>query len=178
MAQETTSGWRPKAIRPAGWFFEDAGEEVLVYDPERHRVHCLNNTAVQVWHLCSGARTVSQISAELDVGIDSASRELVARQAVAQLADLGVIETAGDLTPRMSRRELVRRIGIGAVAALPLVTSMIAPTPASAANSFCVTNNGSCAAGGSRCCTNLVCCTRPNCNKTCVNSFVCSFLCG
>ncbi len=33
-----------------------------------------------------------------------------------------------------SRRELIRRVGLGAVALLPVVTSLLVPTPAEAAN--------------------------------------------
>jgi hypothetical protein len=54
--------------------------------------------------------------------------------------------------PRMSRREAVRRIGIGAAIAIPLVTSIITPTPAQAAT--CTGRCGPCSTGAT-CCSGL-----------------------
>ena len=135
MASQRSSPWRPKAIKREDWFFEETGGEMLVYNLERHRVHCLNDTAVRIWKLCTGRRTINQIAAELPMALHPRSRELVVRNAIGQLTRLGLIE-ANDDAPNISRRELAKRIGIGAAAAvaLPLVTTIVAPTPAYAAN--------------------------------------------
>jgi len=134
VTSQKSSPWRPKAIKRQDWFFEETGGEMLVYNLERHRVHCLNDTAVRIWKLCSGTRTVNQIAAGLPMELHPRSRELVVRNAIGQLARLGLIETNND-APNISRRELAKRIGIGAAAAvaLPLVTTIVAPTPAHAA---------------------------------------------
>lgn len=50
----------------------------------------------------------------------------------------------------MSRREVVRRIGLGAAIALPIVITITAPTPAQA---------GTCKHGGSTCTTGADCCS-------------------
>ena len=135
MASQNSSPWRPKAIKREDWFFEETGGEMLVYNLERHRVHCLNDTAVRIWKLCTGKRTINQIAAELPMALHPRSRELVVRNAIGQLARLGLIE-ANDDAPNISRRALAKRIGIGAAAAvaLPLVTTIVAPTPAYAQN--------------------------------------------
>ena len=147
MASPKSSPWRPKAIKREDWFFEEAGGEMLVYNLERHRVHCLNDTAVRIWKLCTGRRTVNQITAELPLALHPRSRELVVRNAIGQLARLGLIEAKED-APNISRRELAKRIGIGAAAAvaLPLVTTILAPTPAYAAGcpSHSCTKNPDC----------------------------------
>jgi hypothetical protein len=51
---------------------------------------------------------------------------------------------------RTSRREAIRSIGIAGAIALPLVTSLVAPTPARAA---------SCLANGKPCVSNVQCCS-------------------
>ena len=33
------------------------GDELVVYDLERHKASCLNETAAQVWQWCDGATT-------------------------------------------------------------------------------------------------------------------------
>ncbi|HXW89545.1 MAG TPA: PqqD family protein [Terriglobales bacterium] len=151
MAFQKSSPWRPKAIKREDWFFEETGGEMLVYNLERHRVHCLNDNAVLIWKLCTGRRTVSQIAAELPMALHPRSRELVVRNTIGQLARLGLIE-ANDDVPKISRRELAKRIGIGTAAAvaLPLVTTIVAPTPVYAAS-----------------CGSIPCHSTPNCPPTC-----------
>jgi hypothetical protein len=53
--------------------------------------------------------------------------------------------------PHMSRREALRRVGIGAAIALPIVVSITAPTPAQA---------GTCKAKGASCGTGSQCCSK------------------
>jgi hypothetical protein len=50
----------------------------------------------------------------------------------------------------VTRRELIRRLGLAAAASLPLVTSIVAPTPAQAA---------SCLPSGQPCTSSLQCCS-------------------
>ncbi len=41
-----------------------SNDEVLVYDQQAHHIHHLNATAADVWRLCDGERTVSDIAVE------------------------------------------------------------------------------------------------------------------
>jgi hypothetical protein len=54
----------------------------------------------------------------------------------------------------MNRRQMVQALGLAAAVALPVVASIVAPTPAQAAT--CVGSGGSCA-GGQICCAGLSC---------------------
>jgi len=45
----------PQARR-SGLMLEQADGEVLIYDLERNKAHCLNNTAARVWQYCDGER--------------------------------------------------------------------------------------------------------------------------
>ncbi len=38
-------------------------EEIILYDPQNDFVHGLNETALEVWRQCDGARTTQQIAA-------------------------------------------------------------------------------------------------------------------
>ena len=44
---------------------QEVGEELVVYDRERHRIHRLNRTAALVWHHCDGRTSVSDLAALL-----------------------------------------------------------------------------------------------------------------
>jgi Coenzyme PQQ synthesis protein D (PqqD) len=149
MASHNNHHSAPKAKR-RDLIVEKAGNELVVYDLERVRAHCLNEAASQIWQLCNGKRTAEQIAARMTIDLDSTSRLIVVRDTIAQLERLGLVEDADSNVIRMSRRDLARKIGIGIAAglALPLITSIVAPSPANAA---------SCAKTGQSCAT-LPCC--------------------
>ncbi len=166
MASQEAQQWRPKARRE-GLLVEKAGSELVVYNLERHRVHCLNDTAARLWALCTGRRTVEQISAQLEIALDPASQDAIVRNGIVELERLGLVEAAECAAQaELSRRELVRKIGIGALAvgvALPLISSIVAPTPAYAAS--CAGLGRSCGTTGTNCCPGLKCS-----NGQCVSS--------
>ena len=122
--------------RRDGLVVQELPDEVLVYDSERHKAHCLNPTAAFVWKHCDGRKSVSDIARLLEKSIGmGALDEDVVRFALSQLEKDHLLEEKlawpVGVQP-ISRRELVRRLGIGAAIAIPLVTSIIAPTAAHA----------------------------------------------
>ena len=113
----------------------ELADETLVYDLEGHRAHCLNRTAALVWKLCDGENTVSRIAEKMGERLSARVPGEVVRLALDQLADRGLL-TPCDVRPAgensVSRRAMMRRLGLAAAVALPLVTSIISPTPAMA----------------------------------------------
>ena len=140
-------------------------DEVLVYDLDRDQAHCLNRTAAEVWKQCDGHATPADIARRLGrlderivwLALDQLSQHHLLKQKVDWPATMS----------RMSRREAVRRLGIGAAIAIPLISSIIAPTPAQAVSCFptchpcntgsdccsgvCVSNPSGCQSGTTRC---------------------------
>ena len=133
---------RPIA-RASGLVVKALPDEVLIYHLARHRAHSLNRVAAAVWRRCDGTHTLGQIAASVR-GVDAlpVSEEIV-RYAIGQLGRagllLGPVVAAG-----LSRRELIRRLGAAASVALPLVTSIAAPTAAQAQSVVCVEDGASC----------------------------------
>ncbi|MEK6283393.1 MAG: PqqD family protein [Acidobacteriota bacterium] len=123
-----TLGYLPEARRE-GIISKEADGELLIYDLERDKAHCLNLTAAFIWKNCNGRRTISElaraVSKEMDVTIDEAVIQLAIRQLSRDnlLKGYKAMPPAADL----SRRAIVRRLGVGAVL-LPLITSITAPT--------------------------------------------------
>ena len=109
-------------------------DEVLVYDSERHEAHCLNPTAALLWKHCDGQRSVAEIAGLLEksLGKGAVDEDLVLF-ALNQLEKDHLLEEKL-MWPvgmeRISRRELVRRLGISVAVAIPLVTSILAPSVA------------------------------------------------
>jgi hypothetical protein len=135
----------PPARRP-GLLVRELPDETLVYDLAANRAHCLNRSAGLVFRLCDGRRTPHEIAATLPSGSDE-ERAAAAGLALAELREAGLL--AGDgavLAPtdaalrdaaadEVSRRALLARLS--ATLLLPVVVSVLAPTPAQAA-SACV----------------------------------------
>jgi hypothetical protein len=130
---------------------EELADEVLVYDLKTERAHCLNRTAALVWKNCDGHHSTGQLGKMLDQELSCEAGEYLARLALHELARQKLLqETNAALWPApLSRRTLVRNLGI-ALAALPLITSIISPTPAEAAT---------CIPSGQPCATPAQCCS-------------------
>jgi Coenzyme PQQ synthesis protein D (PqqD) len=153
----------PKARRK-DLLVEQAESEVLVYDLERSRVHFLNESAAVIWRLCNGRRSPSEIAEQLDGALDLNSRTALVEDTIGQLARKWLVSDEEGKAPQISRRELVRKIGIGAAAAgivVPLVMSISAP-PAYAASSC-----SGLQVCDSNCCSRIgqVCCKTSNNNE-------------
>jgi hypothetical protein len=127
-------------------------DEVLVYDLQRDAGHCLNSTAVAAWKLCDGNNSPSQIARTLSRQFSAQVDESVVLLALDRLADAHLLVEPVVPARRLSRRVALRRIGIAAAIALPLVTSIVAPTPVHAASCF---PNGHPCTSPAQCCSGL-----------------------
>lgn len=124
---------KPRA-RKDGLVVTELPDELLVYDLERHKAHCLNPTAALVFKRCDGRSSVRQITRALGRELDAAPDERLVWLALERLEKAHLLEARPEapLAPESySRRELVRRVGL-AVATLPVVATVLAPTPAAA----------------------------------------------
>ena len=141
---------RPKRIEAMARELQD---ELLVYDPRTHRGHCLNKSASLIWLACDGTATVSQIVARFARDAESGINEPMVLFAMKKLDAAGLLRNPGTLSPKIlpsTRREILRRLGSVAVIALPVIATMIVPTPARAASCFPLLH---------ACSTNAQCCS-------------------
>jgi hypothetical protein len=132
------------AARRDGVLIRELPGELLVYEQGQHRAHCLNRTAATVFQNADGSRSVADLARLLAPDGDLAESEPVVAEALALLADAGLLESAAP-SGGWSRREWVRRVGIAAAVLLPVVASIVVPAPAEAAATCCATPSCSCA---------------------------------
>lgn len=111
----------------------ELADETLVYDLEGHRAHCLNRAAALVWKLCDGRSTVSRIAEKMCDRLSARVTDEAVRLALEQLADRNLLAPnkmhPAPVPNLVSRRAMMQRLGLAAAVALPLVTSIISPTP-------------------------------------------------
>jgi hypothetical protein len=115
----------PKA-RTDNLLIQELDGELVVYDPEHKRAHCLNPSATKVWRLLDGSRSVSAIAS--DLGFDQSVVDL----AIDDLANARLLEEVEPLP--VSRRTALRRVAAAAAVGflLPAVSSIAAPLAAQA----------------------------------------------
>jgi hypothetical protein len=130
--------------RKNGLLQRELADEVVVYDQERHEAHCLNRTAAVVFRNADGRRSVADLAALLSPDAGPEAEGLV-ELALGQLGEAHLLESAPPPVPdhSLARRDVMRRVGIGAAVLLPLVSSVLAPSPAEALAS-CVVGVGAC----------------------------------
>src|SRR3979409_49664 len=106
---------------------------MLVYDRPSDEAHCLNATAARVWAHCDGCTTVAEMAKLLEDELKTPVADEVVWFALEQLRKSRLLQEPWAATApaeQMSRRVMVRRLGIATAVTVPLVTSIVAPTVA------------------------------------------------
>ncbi len=126
--------------RKEGLLVEELSDETLVYDLDRHKAHCLNQTAAFVWRHCDGQTSVSELARLLEDELGIPANEEVVWLALDRLERVHLLQQRAEhrtQTPRYSRRQLVRRLGQIGIA-LPMIVSIVSPLAAAAVS--CITS--------------------------------------
>lgn len=152
------------SARSEGIITKQVSGELLIYDRGRDRAHCLNATAALIWQRCDGRLTVPEIARSCSESMSAAVDEHVVHLALKQLSRNQLLTErykGTNMRVDLSRRALIRRLGVGVVL-LPVITSITAPTAMAA-----VSCGGSCTGGPGRgtCSPGCVCSVITN---TCV----------
>ena len=127
---------------------QEVADETIIYDEQRDHVHRLNRTAALVWRYCDGSHTVAALA-------QAVSRELSAAPGVSAPVTEDVIWLALDRLDKekllqgtlirpegvgqISRRDVLRKAALigGLSVLIPVVQSVVAPTPAMAMSIGC-----------------------------------------
>jgi hypothetical protein len=111
---------------------QELSGELLVYDVERHKAHCLNTTLASIWRSCDGTRDVDALAAKLQDELKTPIAAEVVWMALEQLSKNHLLQAplSTPKTEKMTRREMARRVG--AVVAIPAIASLLAPRAAQA----------------------------------------------
>jgi coenzyme PQQ synthesis protein D (PqqD) len=118
-------------------------DETLVYDLESDKAHCLNSTAGFIWRNCDGRRTVPELTSRVQEEFGTKFASDMVWLALDQLEEFKLLNETVPKPAHMagiSRRELVRNLGVAAAISIPFITSILVPTPAQAASCLAPTN--------------------------------------
>lgn len=121
--------------------------EVLIYDLESNKAFCLNQTSALVWQACDGKRTIAEITDWLGNHLNSQTNEDVVWLALDQLSKENLLEETNvpNKFEGLKRREVIKKIGLASLVALPVIASLAAPV--AGATGTCMTVTGGCLCG-------------------------------
>ena len=106
--------------------------ETLIYNLTTNQAFCLNETSAKVFEVCNGKRTFGELKKKYEftdeiiyLALDGLLKEdLITNDYTSPFAEV-------------SRREVIRRVGLASMIALPLISAIIAPHPTHAASDSC-----------------------------------------
>ena len=154
---------------------QEADKELLIYDLQINKAYTLNETLKTVFMACDGETTFAEFKRRTkytDDLIHFALEELTANNLI---ENYKTAHFAG-----LSRREVIKRVGLTTLTALPIIAALAAPTAATAA-SLTVCQRTNCNDGSQFCnfapgCgalgANFVCCSALG-SCSCAPDFVC-----
>ena len=139
---------------------QDMPGEVLVYDLSTNKAHCLNETSASVWRSCDGTNSIADIAKVLERNSGGKVSDDLVWLAIDQLNEKGLLQ-AGTTSPfaGQSRRDVLKKIGLASVIAIPVIASLVAPPNALASLSCQCLVNSDCT--GKTGCSSQVHCALP-----------------
>ena len=145
--------------RKSGLVVQEVPDEVLVYDLESNKAHCLNQSAAMSWKSCDGNTSVSEIAKLVENQAGGKVTEDFVWLAIDQLSENNLLEKQIQSGfEGTSRREVIKKIGLASMVAIPVIASLVAPQSALAAASCACNNPASCGNTPNAGCPNTTAC--------------------
>jgi hypothetical protein len=147
-------------LRTANLVVKELPQEILIYDLQKNKAFCLNETARLIMDQCDGKTSVDEAAGYLHRKLKANVSEEMIWMVVEQLQNADFIEKDYEIpiqTTRVTRRKILQSAAALGIA-LPMITSLVAPTAAHAQSS-CLQIEEECniEASPSGCCTGLNC---------------------
>jgi hypothetical protein len=130
---------RPLRLQSDSLILEQLPNELMIYDREQNKAFCLNQTAAFVWNHADGKTNVVEMAKRLGQQSDKPVKENeeVVWFAMEMLAKDGLLDSSTVLplpVQELTRRKMLQRLGVGAIA-LPVVTALfVSPAKAHASS--------------------------------------------
>ena len=120
-------------------------DEVLIYNLQTNKAVCLNSTSAIVFNNCDGKTTFDELKSKYKFNDDLIYFTLD------KLDENNLLDNyrTGEHFAGLSRREVIKRVGMGSLIALPVISGLVAPSAAFAASggqangTTCTNPNGS-----------------------------------
>ncbi len=119
----------PKA-RKKDLVVQELAGELLVYDLNSDKANCLSKSSALIWQACNGKRTIREIAEDVEESLGGPVSDDFVLFAIEQLNKADLLEVQDEYSNAfegMSRRDVIKRVGLASAIALPIVSSLTAP---------------------------------------------------
>jgi len=155
----------PQARRE-GVLLQEIDGEIIAYNTTSEQIYLLNSTTALVFEHLDGATNPEALTSVMTERLGLPADPGLVALALQELRQAGLLEeeAAQPQQPVVTRREVMKRLSLtGALLALmPVVQSVVVPTPAMAAS----VGGRTCVGQGGSCDQNTVCCPPLQCTGT------------
>ncbi len=117
----------PRRLKTANLTIEELPDELMIFDANRNKAFCLNQTAAFVWKHADGSRTVREIADLMTKQMGKPVTQEMIEFSLNVLAKDGLLEapaTSMPMAPGLTRRAILRKFGLAAMG-LPAVTVLL-----------------------------------------------------
>ena len=138
---------------------QEMENEILIYDLKENKAFCLNETSALIYQLCDGKRTVEEISKSISKKLNQPISEELIWLALDNFKKDNLLEENERFEidfKGLNRRQVIKKIGLASMIALPIVSSIVAPNAAMAQSSGLALNAA---------CTSSPQCASGQCNS-------------
>ncbi len=156
----------PPKGRKSSLVVQELNNEIMIYDITENKALCLNETSAIVWQACDGNNTISEITLILTEKLGKSANEDLVWLAIEQLKKENLIENSNELRSPflgMSRRDVIKKVGLGTMIAFPIVASLTAPIGIQAGSCINI-NSTPCTVAGDCCPNSVTPAVSPSCN--------------
>src|SRR5215217_6945311 len=134
-------------LRTENLVVNELPDELLIYDLEKNKAFCLNETARLIMNECNGETSIDEAVINLNRKLKSKVPEEVIWMVVEQLKKSDLLKNdyqiPVQITNKVTRRKILRSAALLGLA-LPVISSLVAPTAVNAQSGTCVMISGTC----------------------------------
>lgn len=171
---------------------QELEKELLLYDLDRNKAFCLNETSLMVWNLCDGENTVEDIRHKVSIQLKTNIPEEIIWLTLEGLKNEKLLNNHKEITINfkgLNRREIIKKVGFSTLIALPLISTIVSPNAAAAQSQVCRSST-TCLCADASClefgaiavlqtpCTSSTCSDTGGVNCWCRGPFFCGNLPG
>jgi hypothetical protein len=123
------------AVRKDQLICEDVSEECVIYDGRQTKAHHLNSTLTWIWRRCDGNTSIESLASAFEQQFNVTNGFPVVLTGLQQLDARDLLEKPLDINDVMAAEATAvsrRAVVAGGSVLMPLVFSILAPTPAAA----------------------------------------------
>jgi Coenzyme PQQ synthesis protein D (PqqD) len=139
---------------------QEMDKEILIYDLQKSKAFCLNETSALIYQLCDGKNSISDISSAISKKLNQPITDELIWLALDNFRKDDLLEKSGQFEidfKGLNRRQVIKKVGLATMIALPIVSSVIAPTSAMAQSGLLALNAA---------CTTSPQCASGQCNSS------------